>query len=80
MVRVSEADEIFIRPVPEASIEEILNPVIHSDWGNYIYMQGRDGGDAVCMIVFDCHHAMFDMGSENTVKTLIIAPKAWKVA
>ncbi len=55
MVRVSEADESFIRPDPEASSEEFMNPMICTDWGNYICMQGSDGGNAVCMIVFDCH-------------------------
>ncbi len=55
MVRVSEVDESFIRPDPEASREEFMNPMICTDWGNYICMQGSDGGNAVCMIVFDCH-------------------------
>lgn len=42
MVRVSEADKRFIRPVPEGSREKFMNFTIHTGLENYIRIHGNN--------------------------------------
>lgn len=75
MVRISEADEIFIRPDPEGSLSTSSSTLA----GKIIY-ECRE----IVAILFAwlCLIAMFDKGSEKRMVkiSIIIAPKAWKVA
>lgn len=75
MVRISEADESFIRPDPEGSLS-----TSSSTLAGKITYECREM--VVILFAWLCLIAMFDKGSEtSTVKiSIIIAPKAWKVA
>ncbi len=54
MVRVSEADESFIRPDPEASSEEFMTPWSALTGGITYACRELMVAMRFCMIVFDC--------------------------
>lgn len=75
MVRISEADESFIRPDPEGSLSTSSTTLA----GKITY-ECREM--VAILFAWLCLIVVFDKGSENSMVkiSIIIAPKAWKVA